>query len=136
MPDRGARLCTPRCRVGAWGHINVFCRPGSLQEGKTAIDPAAFITLISSMVPVPGEILIALRVSLRGRFPNAITYLAAFAAQPGWRIANIALLDMSASALAHSGGLSVGARIVSVPATGSTSSNASAAVIRGAWGWV
>jgi len=118
--------------------ITVYCKPSALQEKAAGgpFDPAAFITFIQNLQQSPTDIIFSLRVSASGGCPQAAAYLSAFTIQPGWQIANMALLGNSAHAVqAILQPLAGNARVVSVRNGRNQPTNLSAQQVRQVWGW-
>jgi hypothetical protein len=126
-------------RLVSGRQIDVYCRPGSLQEGNAPLSPADFISMIGAMTPIPSDLLIALRVAPRiwkgTLLPGAAGYLSAFRAQPGWTVRSVALLGTGASVLATGGALPAATRLATAPASAANPANETASTVRSAWGW-
>ena len=112
--------------------ITVYCATSALQENLRPLSPSDFITLVNSMVPVPTDILITLRVNSRSTYPNAAQYVAAFL-NAGWVVASVALLGASAQALAR---VAPAARIAAIPNSTTQPTNLTASIVRPVWGWL
>jgi 2-methylaconitate cis-trans-isomerase PrpF len=115
------------------GSIELFCKVASLQEGLHAMKSAEFIRFVKALRPVPDQVLISMRVH-GGRFGNAVDFLAAFRAA-AWPVVSAALMDTSAIGLAATAVLPRGARVALIPGSSTAPTNASAAIVRNAWGW-
>lgn len=112
--------------------ITVFCATSALQENLHPRTPSDFIREVNSMVPVPTDVLVTLRVNSRANYPSAAQYVAAFL-NAGWVVASVALLGGSAQGLAR---LAPAARVSAVPNSAAQPTNLTASIVRTSWGWL
>lgn len=112
--------------------ITVFCTTSALQESLHPRMPSAFISEINSMVPVPTDVLVTLRVGPRAKYPSATQYVADFL-NAGWMVASVALLGSSAQ---RPPGLGVAAQVSVVPNSAQQPTNLTASIVRKSWGWL